>query len=75
MNTGSSPTSSIDSPLRGTSRHTYISNKTNNDSDSKSDNNVGEKLRIGKRVLVLRESAIHFGTIIYTHMMIGLSNR
>ena len=61
---GGSLTSTIDSPLGGTRRQTHTSNITNNDSDSKSDNNVGEKPLIGSRVAVLRGIVIHFGKII-----------
>ena len=64
MNDGSSPTSSMDSPLVGARRRTHTSKITNNDSDSESDNDVGEKPLIGSRVAVLWRSVTHFGTII-----------
>ena len=59
MNDGCSPTLSINSPLRGTQRRTHTSNITNNDSDSESDNYVGEKPLIGSCVAVLQGSVIH----------------
>ena len=71
MNNVGSPTSSIDSPLAATQRQTHTSNITNNDSDSENDNDVVEKPLIGSRVAVLRESAIHFGTIISCAMLEG----
>ena len=58
---GASPTSTIDSPLGGTQRQTHTSNITNNDSNSESDNDVGEKPLIGSRVTLLRGSVIHLG--------------
>ena len=60
INNVGSPTTSFVSPLGGTQRQKPTSNITNNDNDSESDNNVGEKPLIGSCVAVLQKSAIHF---------------
>ena len=54
---GASPTSTIDSPLGETRRWTH-SNLTNNDSDSESEKDVGEKSLIGSRVAVKRGTTV-----------------
>ena len=69
MNNVGSPTLSIDSPLGGTQRQTHTSNITNNDSDTESDNDVGEKLLIGSRVAVLCESC---HALVIVHLEIGI---
>ena len=63
-NIGSFMSTIADSPLAATTLRTNTSNITNNDSDSESDNDVGEKPLIGSRVAVLRGSVIQFEKII-----------
>ena len=87
MNNLGSPTSTIaDFLLAVTTTQTNTRIITNNDSDSESDNNGGEKPLIRSCVVILWGSVIHLKNIIFcamvkgrkyivSNMMIGLSKR